>query len=127
MKKKDRVTGREVHEVRGKNGQVLAPLELEKEKPIFLKAPSVETGCSYPFYDDYIAGLGSVAGQEEIRLCVQTSMVALFAPRCGDLHVLESLWSQIGTVTNHQALFSPYQWGSSTLTVSIIGYWSPEV
>ena len=122
LKKKDRVTGREVHEVRGKNGQVLTPSELEKEKPIFMKAPSVETGCSYPFCDDYMAGLGSVASQEEIRLCVPISMVALFDPRCGDLHVLESLWSQIGTVTNHQALFSPYDWGSSTLSVSIIGY-----
>ena len=108
MKKKDRVTGREIHEVRGKNGQILTPLELEEEKPIFMKAPSVETGCSYPFYDDYTAGLGSVAGQEEIRSCVQISRVALFAPRCGDLHVLESLWSQIGTVTvtNYQTVSS---------------------
>ena len=49
LKKRDSVTGREVHEVRGKNGQVLTPLELEKEKPIFMKAPLVETGCSYHF------------------------------------------------------------------------------
>ena len=70
-----------------------------------------------------MAGLGSVAGQEEIRLCVQISMVALFAPRCGDLHVLELLWAQIGTiVTNHQNLFSPYNWGSTTLTVSNIHF-----
>ena len=87
-----------------------------------MKAPLVETGCSYPFYDDYRAGLGSVAGQEEIRLCVQISMVALFVPRCGVLHVLESLWSQIGTVTNHQTLFSPYDGGSTSLTVSIISF-----
>ena len=87
-----------------------------------MKSLSVETGCSYTFYDEYMAGLGSVTSQEEFRLCVQISMVALFAPRCGDLHVLESLWSQIGTVTNHQALFSPYDWGSSTLTVCIIGH-----
>ena len=87
-----------------------------------MKAPLVETGCSFPFYDEYVAGLGSVASQEEIRLCVQISMVALFAPRCVDLHVLESWWSQIGTVTNHQARFSPYDWGSSTPTVSIIGH-----
>ena len=87
-----------------------------------MQAPLVETGCSYPFYEDHMAGLGSIAGQEEIRLCVQISMVALFAPRCGDLHVLESLWSQIGTVTNHQSLFSPYDWGSSTLTVSIVDF-----
>ena len=110
LKKKDKVTGRIVLEVRGKKGQLLTPLELEKEKPFFMQAPSVETGCSYPFYEDHMAGLGSIAGQEDIRLCVQISMVALFAPRCGDLHVLELLWSLIGTVTNHQSLFSPDDW-----------------
>ena len=120
MKKKDKITGREVHDVRGKKGQVLTPLELEREKPFFMKAPLVEKRCSYPFHEDYMAGLGSIAGQEEIRLCRQISMVALFAPRCGDLHVLETLWSQIGTVTNYQSLFSPYDWGSTTLTVGII-------
>ena len=120
LKKKDKVTGRIVHEVRGKKGQLLTPLKLEREKPLFMQAPLVETGCSYPFYEDHMAGLGSVAGQEEIRLCVQISMVALFAPRCGDLCTLELLWSQIGTVTNHQSLFSPYDWGSSTLTVRIV-------
>ena len=118
LRKKDKVTGRIVHE-RGKKGQLLTPLELEKEKPFFMQVPLVETGSSNPFYEDHMAGLGSIAGQEEIRLCVQISMVALFAPRCGDLNVLESLWSQIGTVTNHQSLFSPYDWGSSKLTVSI--------
>ena len=122
LKKKDKVTGRIVHEVRGKKGQLLTPLELEREKPLFMQAPLVETGCSYPFYEDHMAGLGSVAGQEEIRLCVQISMVALFAPRCGDLCTLELLWSQIGSVTNHQSLFSPYDWGSSTLTVRIVSF-----
>ena len=119
LKKKDKVTGRIVHEVRRKKGQLLTPLELEREKPFFMQVPLVETGSSNPFYEDHMAGLGSIAGQEEIRLCVQISMVALFTPRCGDLNVLESLWSQIGTVTNHQSLFSPYDWGSSKLTVSI--------
>ena len=119
LKKKDKVTGRIVHEVRGKKGQLLTPLELEREKPFFMQVPLVETGSSNPFCEDHMAGLGSIAGQEEIRLCVQISMVALFTPRCGDLNVLESLWSQIGTVTNHQSLFSPYDWGSSKLTVSI--------
>ena len=119
LRKKDKVTGRIVHEVRGKKGQLLTPLELEKEKPFFMQVPLVETGSSNPFYEDHMAGLGSIAGQEEIRLCVQISMVALFASRCGNLNVLESLWSQIGTVTNHQSLFSPYDWGSSKLTVSI--------
>ena len=122
LKKKDEVTGRIVHEVRGKKCQLLTPLDFEREKPFFMQAPLVETGCSYPFYEDHMAGLGSIAGQEEIRLCVQISMVALFAPRCRDLPILESLWSQIGTVSNHKCLFSPYDWGSPTLTVSIVNF-----
>ena len=52
LKKKDGVTGRIVHEVRGKKGQLLTPLELEREKPFFMQVPLVEMGCSYPFYED---------------------------------------------------------------------------
>ena len=115
----DRVTGPVVHEVRGKNSQVLTPLELEREKQYFMSAPLIETGCSYPYHENYMAGLGSLATQHEVRLCVQISMVALFSPRCRDLNVLQTLWSQIGKVTNHQTLFSPFDWGSTTLTVSI--------
>ena len=83
-----------------------SPLELEREKQYFMTAPLVETGYSYPFYEDY--------------------MVALFSPRCGDLNVLHTLWSQIGTVTNHQTLFSPLDWGSTTLTVTIVSFWFSE-
>ena len=102
-----------------KNGQILTPLELEKEKPIFMEAPLVETGCSYPFYDEYMAGLGSVVNQ---IMCADFHDCSSAATRSGDLHVLQSLWSQIGTVTNHQTLFSPYDWGSSRLAVSIISF-----
>ena len=126
MRTKDKVTGQVVHEVRKKNGQVLTPLELEREKQYFMAAPLIETGCSYPFYEDYMAGLGSLATQDEVRLCVKISMVALFSPRCGDLNVLQTLWFQIGTVTNHQTLFSPFDWGSTTLTVSIVSFWFSE-
>ena len=57
LRTKDKVTGQVVHEVRGKNGQVITPLELEREKQQFMAAPLVETGCSYPFYEEYMAGL----------------------------------------------------------------------
>ena len=39
LKKKDKVTGRIVHEVRGKKGQLLTPLELEREKPLLYAGP----------------------------------------------------------------------------------------
>ena len=126
LRTNDKVTGQVVYEVRRKNGQVLTPLELEREKQYFMAAPLIETGCNYAFYEDYMAGLGALGTQAEVRLCVQISNVALISPRCGDWNVLQTLWSQIGTATNHQTLFSPFDWGSATLTVSIVNSWFPE-
>ena len=51
---------------------------------------------------------------------------ALFFPRCRDVNIIQTLWSQIGTVTNHQTLFSPFDWGSFTITVSIVSFWFSE-
>ena len=80
LKKKDKVTGQVVHEVRGKKGQLLTPLELEREKPFFMLAPLVETGCSYPFYEDHMAGLGSIAGQEEIHCSLRSPLWGFACP-----------------------------------------------
>ena len=50
LKKKDKITGREVHEVRGKKGQVLTPLELERERKTFLhEGPSSRNRLQLPF------------------------------------------------------------------------------
>ena len=59
LRKKDKVTILVTYENRGKNGQISTPFGLEKEKPYFESAPLVDTGCDYPFNDDYMAGPGT--------------------------------------------------------------------
>ena len=114
------VTGIVTYEVRGKASQVLTPFELEKEKPLLEDAPLVDIGCKYPFFDEYMAGIGSVTNPAEIRLAMQISLVGHFVPVCGDLQLLGTLWKLVGEVSNHQELFSPYDWGATTLTVRIV-------
>ena len=54
----DKLTSLTVHAVRGKDGRVLSALDLEKEKPLFLTTPLVDIGPRFPFYEDYMAGVG---------------------------------------------------------------------
>ena len=44
-----KVTGITQHQVRGKDCHVLTPLELERETPLFQKAPLVDVGEKLPF------------------------------------------------------------------------------
>ena len=105
------MTGLISYEVRGKNWQIITPPELKKDRPYFESAPLVETGCDYPFYDDYMAGLGTFANSHEARLCVQDSLVGHVATSCGNKSLLQTLWAQIGTFPNHQTLLSLFDWG----------------
>ena len=118
----DPVTGQVRHEVRGKDGRVLTPVELEREKPLFENAVLVDIGDKHPFYDDYIAGTTATPSSEEIRICTQISLVGHFVPQCGDVLLLQTLWNQIGIAANHKEPFSPLEWGATTLTVSILSF-----
>ena len=122
MRRTDQVTGIVTYEVRGNDGHVLTPFELEKEKPLFEDAPLGDIGCKYPFFDEYMAGIGSVTNPDEIRLAMQISLVGHFVPVCGDLQLLGTLWKLVGKVSNHQELFSPYDWRATTLTVRIVPF-----
>ena len=124
LRRTDQVTGIVTKEVRGKDGQVLTLFELEKEKPLFEDAPLVDIGCKYPFFDEYMAGIGSVTNPAEIRLAMQISLVGHFVPVCGDVQLLGTLWKLVGEVSNHQEPFSPYDWGATTLTVRIVPFGS---
>ena len=115
LRRTDQLTGVVSYKVRGKDGQVLTPFEIEKEKPLFENVPLVDIGCKYPFYDEYVTGIGSVTNTTELR-----HLVGHLVPICGDLKLLETLWKLVGEVSNHQELFSPYDWSASTLTVSRI-------
>ena len=116
----DKLTGLTVHAVRGKDGRVLSALDLEKEKPLFLTAPLVDIGPRFPFYEDYMAGVGGLKHPEDVRLATQISLIGRLIPYFGNLTILEGLWIEVGNSTNHQDTFRQLDWGSLTLTVSIV-------
>ena len=117
LTKVNEVTGVTSHEVRGKDGHILTPLELEKEKPLFIDAPLVDVGDKYPFYDEHMAGIGAFTNPTETRASMQISLIGLFVPYCGNVSLLQTLWTQKGVTANHQELFSPFDWGATKLTV----------
>ena len=61
LQETDEITGVTTHQVRGKDGYVLTPFELEREKPKFIDVPLVEAGDRFPFYDDYMASIGGIS------------------------------------------------------------------
>ena len=104
--------------LRGKDGYVLTPLELEKEKLHFIDVPVVDAGDRYPFYDDYMASIGGLTNSSDLRTSTLISVIGTFVPQDGNLSLLQSLWTKVGVFTNHQALFSSFDWEPATLTVS---------
>ena len=120
LQETDEVTGIITHQVRGRDGYVLTPIELEKEKPFFMEAPLVEAGDRFPFYDDYMASIGGVTDPDDLRNSTLISLIGTFVPQDDNFSLLRMLWTNVGQFTNHQALFSSFDWGSATLTVSIL-------
>ena len=110
------------HQVRGKDGYILTPLQLEKEKPLFIDAPLVDIGDKFPFYDDYVATPGGKSNPDELRMTTQISSIGTFVPRGGDLSLLRNLWTQFGVFTSHQGFFSDFDWRADILTVSMISF-----
>ena len=117
LQETDEVTGVTTHQVRGKDGYVLTPIELEREKPLFMVIPLVEAGDRFPFYDDYMTSIGGITNPDDLRTSTLISLIGTFVPRDGNISLLQSLWTGVGVFTNHQALFSSFDWGSATLTV----------
>ena len=115
----DKVTGITRHQVRGKDGRILTPLELEREKPLFENAPLVDVGERYPFYDEYLANSEGQQTTEDQRASVQITLVGNFVPYDGNISLLQTLWSQVGEYMNHKEQFSPFDWSSATMTVSL--------
>ena len=107
-----------VHQVRGKDGKLLTPYQLEFELPLFINAPLVEIGQKLPFYDEYMAGTDYMSSSSSNRARVQLSVLAKFLPSSGDIEVLKSFWSDVGVIVNHQSLFTDFNWGKERLSVS---------
>ena len=120
LQETDEVTGIITHQVRGRDGYVLTPIELEKEKPLFLETPLVEAGDRFPFYDDYMTSIGELTDPDDLRNSTLISLIGTFVPLDGNFSLLRMFRTKVGQFTNHQALFFSFDWGSATLTVSIL-------
>ena len=114
----DKVTGVTKHQVRGKDGHILTPLELEREKPLFENAPLVDVGEKYPFYDEYITNSESQQTTEDQQASTQIALVGNFVPYDGNISLLQTLCSRVGEYMNYKEQFSPFDWSSATMTVS---------
>ena len=114
----DPVTKTKIHQVRGKDGKLLSPYELEFELPHFINAPLVEIGQKLPFYDEYMAGTDYMSSSSDNRARIQLSVLAKFLPTHGDLEVLKAFWSDVGVIVNHQSLFTDFNWGKERISVS---------
>ena len=115
----DKVTGITRHQVRDTDGRILTSLELERKKPLFENAPLVGVGERYPFYDEYLANSEGQQTTEDQRASVQIALVGSFVPHDGNISLLQTLWSQVGEYMNHKEQFSPFDWSSATMTVSL--------
>ena len=104
--------------MRGKDGKLLTPYQLEMELPNFINSPLVEIGKKLPFYDEYMAGADYMSSSSGNRARVQLSVLAKFLPSNGDIKLLKSFWSDMGVIVNHLSLFTDFNWGKERLSVS---------
>ena len=87
----DEVTGIVTHHVRGRDGYVLTPIELEKEKSLFMETSLVEAGDRFSFYDDYMASIGGVTDPDDLRNSTLISLFGTFVLQDGNFSLLRNL------------------------------------
>ena len=117
--KVDPVTKAKIHQVRGKDGKILTPYQLELELPKFRHEVLVEIGQKLPFYEEYMSGTDYMASSSDNRARIQLSVLGRFLTHYGDLEVLKAFWNDVGVIVNHQALFTDFNWSRERLTVSL--------
>ena len=115
----DPVSGRVKHHVRGKDGRLLTPYELQLELPKFIGVELVDIGEKLPFYDEYAQGVDYMASSSDNRVRVQMSVLGNYLRSYGDISTLRNLWRDVGVVVNHQSLFTDFDWSKERLSVSI--------
>ena len=108
------------HQVRGKDGKILTPYQLEQELKYFIDAELVDIGEKLPFYHEFMAGAQHMTSSPDNRARVTISILGHYLPTFGDIRALRGLWKDIGVVVNHQALFKDFNWGKERLSVSIL-------
>ena len=114
----DTITGIVKLRVRGKDGKLLTPYELELELPNFIDAVLVDIGDRMPFYEDYMAGQRDVTTTPDNKVRIQICVLGSFLPVFGDISIFRGLWSNLGSVMGHEASFLGFNWGKERLSVS---------
>ena len=69
------VTKSKIHQIRGKDGKILTPFQLELELPKFKHAELVEIGQKLSFYDEYMSGADYMASSSDNRARIQPSVL----------------------------------------------------
>ena len=116
----DTITGIVKHRVRGKDGKLLTPYQLELELPNFIDAVLVDFGDRMPFF----RGLHGRTARCHHLTRQQSSSTDLwinegsFLPVFEDISIFRSLWSNLGSVMGLEASFLGFNWGKERLLVS---------
>ena len=118
--KTDLVIRVKTHQVRGKDGKILTPFQLELEYRKFKDAQLVDIGEKLPFYDEFMAGADFMSSSSDNRARIHISVLCRFLPHHGDLDIFRNFWTDVGVVVNHQSLFMDFDWTKERLSVSII-------
>ena len=115
---KDPLTKRPRYQVRGRDGKILTNYQLQLELPHFIDCELVDIGDKLPFFEEAMAGSNYMSSSPQNLAKIQINILGHFLPLSGDIHVLRTLWQQIGVVVNYQALFSDVDWSTARLSVS---------
>ena len=111
------------HHVRGRDGKLLTPYELEQELKHFNDEPMVDIGEKLPFYEDYIRETDYMASSSDNRARIQISVLGNYLRSFGDISTLRNFWRDVGVIVNHQSLFTDFDWSKERLSVSNL-FWS---
>ena len=111
------------HHVRGRDGKLLTPYELEQELKYFIDEPLVDIGEKLPFYEDYIRGTDYMASSSDNRARIQISVLGNCLRSFGDISTLRNFWRDVGVIVNHQSYFTDFDWSKERLSVSNL-FWS---
>ena len=103
----DERTGVVTPQVRGEDGNVLTPIELESEKPLFLKVSLVDTGDRFPFYDDYMASIRRSTNPDDLRTSTLISLIGVFVLRDGNISLLKACGRNWGCSPITRLYFPP--------------------
>ena len=114
----DPITKQVRHYVRGKDGRLLTPYELQLELPKFIGVELIDIGEKLPFYDEYLQGTDYMASSSENWVRLQISVLGNYLRSYGDISTLTEFWRAIGVVVNHQSLFTDFNWSKERLSVS---------